>query len=42
MYKWYGKGCAAGITPFGQMIQEEALKIQKSVEWRLIRKFYSV
>ena len=25
-YKWYGKFCAAGIYPFGSMLQEEALK----------------
>ena len=32
LYKWYGKCCAAGIYPFGSMLQEEALKIKKSLK----------
>ena len=31
LYKWYGKCCAAGIYPFGSMLQEEALKIKESL-----------
>ena len=30
LYKWYGKCCAAGIYPFGSMLQEEALKLMKA------------
>ena len=32
LYKWYGKCCAAGIYPFGSMLQEEALKIKESLK----------
>ena len=32
LYKWYGKCCAAGIYPFGSMLQEEALKIRESLK----------
>ena len=31
LYKWYGKCCAAGIYPFGRMLQEEALKIKEQL-----------
>ena len=31
LYKWYGKCCAAGVYPFGSMLQEEALKIKESL-----------
>ena len=31
LYKWHGKCCAAGIYPFGSMLQEEALKIKESL-----------
>ena len=31
LYKWYGKCCAAWIYPFGSMLQEETLKIKKSL-----------
>ena len=31
LYKWYGKCCAAGIYPFGSMLQEEALEIKDSL-----------
>ena len=31
LYKWYGKCCAAGIYPFGSMLQEESLKIKESL-----------
>ena len=32
LYKWYGKCCAAGIYPFGSMLQEEVLKIKESLK----------
>ena len=35
LYKWYGKCFAAGIYPFGSMLQEEALKIKESLKLKL-------
>ena len=32
LYKWYGKCCAAGIYPFGSMLQGEVLKIKESLK----------
>ena len=32
LYKWYGKCCAAGIYPFGSILQEETLKIKESLK----------
>ena len=32
LYKWYGKCCAAGIYPFGSLLQKEALKIEESLK----------
>ena len=29
--KWYGRCCAAGIYPFGSMLQEVALKIKENL-----------
>ena len=31
LYKWYGKCWAAGIYPFGSVLQEEALKIKENL-----------
>ena len=39
LYKWYGKCCAAGIYPFGSMLQEEALKIKESLKDSLLDSF---
>ena len=32
LYKWYGKCSAAGIYPFGSLLQEEALKIKENLK----------
>ena len=37
--KWYGKCCAAGIYPFGSLLQEEALKIEESLKDNLLDSF---
>ena len=42
LYKWYGKCCAAGIYPFGSMLQEEALKIKESLKRQFTGQFYSL
>ena len=29
VYKWYSKCCSLNISPYGEMIQEEALKVKE-------------
>ena len=39
LYKWYGKCWAAGIYPFGSMLQEKALKTKESLKDSLLDRF---
>ena len=38
-YKQYGRSCSAGISPFGSMLQEKALKIKESLNDNSLDRF---